>query len=126
MFNSETYMEMDNDLTQLPTEDQSVDYMGNLFVLADGQPHRRNIAITGTTISVAILTVIGGICCWCKNPVCLRRICFGCSPRGIDTQERKDRLVNNILNQIREGMDVHMEATSGHPHQPPPPPDLEI
>ena len=119
-------MEMDNDLTQLPPENQSVGYLDSIFVLSDGRPHKRNMAITGTSIAVAILTVIGAICCWCKDPTCLKRMCSGCPQRGIDNQEMRARMVNNILNQIREGMDsVHMETPSGPTNQPPPPPDLE-
>ena len=127
VYNSETFMALDNDITQMPPENQNVGYLDSIFELSDGRPHKRNLAITGTSIAVAILTVIGAICCWCRDPACLKRMCSGCSPRGINTQERRDRMVNNILNQIREGMDsVHMETPSGHITQPPPPPDLEI
>ena len=126
VFYSETDMENDNDIIQIPAEDSSVGDMDNMFVLADGRPHKRNIAIMGVPISVTILTILGGICCWCRNPSCIRTLCSGCPPRGIDIQERKDRMVNNILNQIREGMDANIEVTSGQLPQPPTPPNLEI
>ena len=126
VFYSETDMENDNDIIQIPAEDSSVGNMDNLFVLADGRPHKRNIAIMGVPISVTIMTIVGGICCWCRNPSCIRTLCSGCPPRGIDIQERKDRMVNNILNQIREGMDANIEVTSGQLPQPPTPPNLEI
>ena len=126
VFNSETDMEKDNDIIQMPAENKGVGYMDNMFVLADGKPHKRNIAISGVTITVTALTILGGVCCWCRNPSCVRRMCSGCPPRGNDTQERKDRMVNNILNQIREGMDANIENTSGHLPQSPPPPNLEI
>ena len=126
VFNSETEVDNDNDITKIPAEDIGVGYMGNIFVLADGKPHKRNIAISGVTITVTALTILGGVCCWCRNSSCVRRMCSGCPPRGNDTQERKDRMVNNILNQIREGMDANIEDTSGQLSKPPPPPNLEI
>ena len=119
-------MEDEDDIIKTPTEDKGVGDMGNMFVLADGRPHKTNIAISGVSITATALTILGGVCCCWRNPSCVRRLCSGCPPRGNDTQERKDRMVNNILNQIREGMDVNIDNTSGQHPQPPPPPNLEI
>ena len=127
VYNSETFMALDNDITQMPPENQNVGYLDSIFELSDGRPHKRNLAITGTSIALAILTVIGAIICWCKDPTCLRRMCSGCPQRRNDNQEMRARMVNNILNQISEGMNsVPMETPRGPTNQPPPPPELEI
>ena len=127
VYNSETFMALDNDITQMPPENQNVGYLDSIFELSDGRPHKRNLAITGTSIALAILTVIGAIFCWCKDPTCLRRMCSGCPQRRNENQEMRARMVNNILNQISEGMNsVHMETPRGPTNQPPPPPELEI
>ena len=125
MFRSETDMEDNVDIIKTPTEDTGVGDMGNMFVLADGRPHKTNIAISGVSITATALTILGGLYCCCRNPTGVRRLCAGCPPRGRGNQERKDRMVNNILNQIREEMDANIDHTGQIP-QPPPPPNLEI
>ena len=126
VYNSETFMTLDNDISQMPPENQNVGYLNSIFELSDGRPHHRNLAITGTSIALTILTVIGALICWCKDPTCLRRMCSGC-PQKRNDQEVRARMVNNILNQISEGMNsVPLETSRDTTNQPPTPPILEV
>ena len=119
-------MTLDNDISQMPPENQNVGYLNSIFELSDGRPHHRNLAITGTSIALTILTVIGALICWCKDPTCLRRMCSGC-PQKRNDQEVRARMVNNILNQISEGMNsVPLETSRDTTNQPPTPPILEV
>ena len=109
-------------MLRTPTEDTGVDNMGNMFILADGRPHKVNIAISGVSITVTALTLVGGLCCCWKNPTCAKRLWSGCPPRGRGTQERKSMIVNNILNQIRQELDANIDNPPRQMPQPPYPP----
>ena len=126
VFRSETDMEDNVDIIRTPTEDTGVDNMGNMFILADGRPHKVNIAISGVSITITALTILGGLCCCWKNPTCAKRLWSGCPPRGRGTQERKARIVDNILNQIRQELDANIDNPPRQMPQPPLPPNLEI
>ena len=125
VYKSETLMTLDNDISKIPLENQNVGYVGSFFELSDGRPHHRNLSILGTSIGLTLLTITGALVCWC-NPTCIRRMCPDC-PQKRNDQEVRARMVNNILNQISEGINsVPLEAKRGATNQPPTPPTLEV
>ena len=127
VFRSETSMEDNDDIIRTPTKDTSVDNLGNMFILADGKPHKVNIAISGVSVSVTALSILGMLCCCWKNPTCANRLWARCPPRCRTTQEtKKARIVDNILNQIKQELDANIEVqidnTNRQVPQPPYPP----
>ena len=115
-------MTLGNDISKIPIESQSVDYVGSFFELADGNPHKRNISILGTSIGLTLLTITGALVCWCR-PTCISRICPVC-PQTRNNQETRARMMNNILNQISEEISMPLEGIRATTNRPPTPPTL--
>ena len=130
VFKSETSMQDNDDIIETPTKDTIVDNLGNMFTLANGKPHKVNIAISGISISVTALSILGMLCCCWKNPTCANRWWSRCHTKCKTTQEtKKARIVDNILNQIKQELDANIEApidnTNRQVPQPPLPPNLQ-
>ena len=115
-------MTLGNDISKIPIESQSVDYVGSFFELDDGNPHKRNISILGTSIGLTLLTITGALVCWCR-PTCIRRMCPVC-PQTRNNQETRARMMNNILNQISEEISMPLEGIRATTNRPPTPPTL--
>ena len=115
-------MTLGNDISNIPIESQSVDYVGSFFELADGNPHKVNISILGTSVGLTLLTITGALVCWCR-PNCIRGLCPVC-PKTRQDQETRARMMTNILNQISEEISMPLEGPRATINRPPTPPTL--
>ena len=131
VFNSETNMQDNYGIITNPTKETIIDNLGDLFTLENGKPHKVSIAISGISIAVTTLSILGLICCWWKNPTCANKLWANCHTTCKTTQEtKKARIVDNILNQIQQELNSNLEAPIDDPNRqvppPPLPPDIQM